>query len=331
MALIFGQPNSGDYMLIMLAAFFLLPIIFMIYSMPYVIRKLRQNGHVVKDMYKANLPDVPTQGGLVVLLIAIFSLSILTMFYSRYITSINYTIVMVVVLFALFGLLDDLVNIGRPAKLILLYYCSYPLLPFITTTVIVLPLIGSMDLSILYIQIIIPTYVPVVANLVNMHSGLNGLAPGLSLMVLVTLLLKAFYYGDIFNALFIVCLAGAVAGYFWFEKYPSQIFWGNIGALSIGAAIGAMIVTQGFIISGFIMLIPHTVNFLLYVYWMLRKSKYPVAKFGKVREDGTLEVPNPLTLKWVFPYYFRMTEKQAGYAMFGVTFVFCILGYYIQG
>ena len=68
--------------------------------------------------------------------------------------------------------------------------------------------------------------------------------------------------------------------YFWFEKYPSRIFWGNIGALSVGAAIGCMMVTQSFIISGFIMLIPHTVNFLLYVYWRLRSNRYPAAKFG---------------------------------------------------
>jgi UDP-N-acetylglucosamine--dolichyl-phosphate N-acetylglucosaminephosphotransferase len=318
-----------DYHVLMLVIFFLVPFLFTIAAMPYIIRKLRENGHIVRDMYKADFPQVPTQGGLAILLIAIFSLSILTLFYGKIITPINYTIIVVVTLFALFGLLDDLVNIGRPAKLVLLYYCSYPLIPFIVTTTILFPFIGNVDLSIIYLQLIIPTYVPVVANLVNMHSGLNGLAPGLSLVVLVTLVIKAYFYGNIFNALFIICLTGAVAGYFLFEKYPSQIFWGNFGALSVGAAIGAMIVAQGFIISGFIMLIPHTVNFLLYVYW--RVKKYPVAKFGKVREDGTLEVPNPLTLKWVLPYYFRMTEKTAGYAMFAVTGIFCIAGFYIPG
>jgi UDP-N-acetylglucosamine--dolichyl-phosphate N-acetylglucosaminephosphotransferase len=323
------NPVPGDYLNLMLIIFFFVPFLFTIVAMPYIIRKLRQNGHVVKDMYKADQPLVPTQGGLAILIIAIFSLSILTLFYGKIITPINYTIIVIVVLFALFGLLDDLVNIGRPAKLVLLYYCSYPLIPFITTTVILFPIIGSIDFSIIYLQLIIPTYVPVVSNLSNMHSGLNGIAPGLSLIVLVTLIIKTYFYGDVFNALFIVCLTGALAGYFLFEKYPSQIFWGNIGALSIGAAIGAMIVTQGFIISGFIMLIPHTVNFLQYVYWRLKK--YPVAKFGKVREDGTLEVPNPLTLKWVLPYYFRMTEKQASYAMFAVTGVFCIIGFCIPG
>jgi UDP-N-acetylglucosamine--dolichyl-phosphate N-acetylglucosaminephosphotransferase len=313
----------------MLLGFFIVPFIFTMISLPYIIKKLKLNGHVVKDMYKSDMPQIPTQGGIAILLIAIFSLSILTLFYGNMVTPINYTIIVVVVLFALFGVLDDLVNIGRPVKLVLLYYCSYPLIPFITSTAILLPIFGHVDLSIIYLQLLIPTYVPVVANLVNMHSGFNGLAPGLSLIVLITLVIKAYFYGNISNALFIICLTGTLAGYFLFEKYPARIFWGNVGALSVGAAIGAMIVTQGFIVSGFIMLIPHIVNFLQYVYWRIKK--YPVAKFGKVREDGSLEVPNPLTLKWVFPYYFRMTEKTAVYVMFAITGIFCLIGLLIPG
>jgi UDP-N-acetylglucosamine--dolichyl-phosphate N-acetylglucosaminephosphotransferase len=330
MALVFFE-NPDFYMNLMLIVFFMVPFLFIVLSMPYIIRKLSENGHVVKDMYKKQMPNIPTNGGLPILLMAIFSLSILTLFYAKNITPINYTIIVVVVLFALFGILDDMVNIGRPAKLILLYYCSYPLIPFITTTFVFFPLIGSTDLSIIYLQIIIPTYVPVVANLVNMHSGINGLAPGLSFIILATLVLKTYFFGNIYNALFIVCLTGAVAAYFLFEKYPSRVFWGNIGALSVGAAIGCMIVTQGFIISGFIMLIPHTINFLQYVYWRLNIKKYPIAKFGKVRDDGTLEVPNPLTLKWILPYYFRMTERTAGYCMYGVTTLFCAIAFFYPG
>jgi len=315
----------------MLVIFFIIPFTFLFFSLPYIITQLKETGHIVRDMYKKNLTQIPTDGGLVLLLIAIFSLSILTLFYGKVITPINYTIIVVVVLFALFGLLDDMVNIGRPAKLILLYYCSYPLIPFITTTLIVLPFIGSVDLSMVYLQLIIPTYVPVVANLVNMHSGFNGLAPGVSLIILVTLVLKAFLSGNIYNALFIVCLTGALMAYFWFEKYPARILWGNMGALSVGAAIGAMIVTQNFIVSGFIMLIPHTINFLLYIFWRLKIVRYPMTKFGSVRDDGTLEVPNPFTLKWILPYYFRMTEWQASYMMYGLTAIFCVIGFYYPG
>lgn len=330
MALAFLE-SSDAYLHLMLIVFFMVPFVFTLFSMPYIIRKLKENGFVVQDMYKKTMPTVPTNGGLLIILVAIFSLSILTLFYAKNILTINYVIIVVVVLFALFGVLDDMINIGRPVKLILLYYCSYPLIPFITTTFILFPFFGGVDLSIIYLQIIVPTYVPVVANLVNMHSGFNGLAPGLSLIILVTLVIKTFFSGNIYNGLFIVCLTGAMAAYFLFEKYPSRIFWGNIGALSVGAAIGCLIATQGFIISGFIMLIPHTVNFLLYVYWRLNTKKYPIAKFGRERDDGTLEVPNPLTLKWVLPYYFRMTERTAGYCMYSLTTLFCVIGLFYPG
>lgn len=42
-------------------------------------------------------------------------------------------------------------------------------------------------------------------------------------------------------------------------------------------------------------------------------------------------VPNNLTLKWVLPYYRNVTERQATYAMYAVTSVFCIIGILIPG
>ena len=49
-------------------------------------------------------------------------------------------------------------------------------------------------------------------------------------------------------------------------------------------------------------------------------------KFGEVRYDGSLKVPNNLTLKWFFPYYYRLTEQQATLIMFLLTAVFGIIG-----
>ena len=324
------NPFLDSSLIEMVLIFLAVPLVFILVSTPRIIGKLRENALTVRDMYKRDLPNIPTNGGLIILLVSLFSISILSLFYGRFITPLNYTIIVVVVLFAFFGLLDDMVDIGRPAKLILLFFCSYPLLPFITTSSIFFPFIGSVDFAVFY-PLMITVYILVVANLVNMHSGMNGLAPGLSLIVLAALILKALFFGTITNALFIVCLTGSLLGYFWFEKYPSRIFWGNIGALSIGAAMGAVIVTQGFIISGVIMLIPHIANFLLYVYWRLNNKRYPTQKFGSTGDDGNLIVPNPLTLKWVLPYYVKMTERAATNAMFAVTAVFCMIGFFIPG
>jgi UDP-N-acetylglucosamine--dolichyl-phosphate N-acetylglucosaminephosphotransferase len=319
------------HLLLMFIFFILMPFALMLLVMPRSIRAMMARGFVARDMYKPERPEVAINGGLILLLVSLFSLSIISLFYSKNIRPENHAMIMVIMLFALFGLVDDMIDIGRSAKLILLYYCSYPLIPFVPVIPLQIPFLGSLDLNIWYLQLLIPTFVPVVANLVNMHSGFNGLAPGLSLMVLTTLIAKAWFFGDIYKILFILCLTGALAGYFLFEKYPARIFWGNVGALSTGAAIGATCVIEGFVVSGFIMLIPHTVNFLLWVCWKLNMKRVPFEKFGKVRPDGTLEVPNRFTLKWVLPSSIPMTERQATLAMFGLTGLFCIAGFFVPG
>ena len=65
-------------------------------------------------------------------------------------------------------------------------------------------------------------------------------------------------------------------------------------------------------------------NFLMYIVWKIKKLGD--VKFGKLRRDGTLVVPNPWTLKWVFPYYFRLTEHQSMWILYLITTFFGLLG-----
>lgn len=311
----------------MLVSNLLVPLFVTAISMPYFIKSLIENGIKAKDVYKKDTPFVADRGGIAILIIAMLSLSINSLFFKF--TSTNYVAMIVIALFGLFGVLDDMINIGRTSKLLIMYYCSYPLIQYATHTAITLPGLGNFDLGILYLQFIVPTYVLVASNLVNMHSGYNGLASGLSIIVLMSLIIKSILIGDVENIISIAAITGATIGFYIYERYPARIFWGNVGSLTVGAAIGAIIVLQNFVISGFIMLIPHTVNFLMYVYW--RVKKYPHVKFGRDRGDGILEVPNPLTLKWFLPYYYPMTEKQATYAMFLLTSFFCVLGISLPG
>ena len=322
-----GVTSSIMLQNLMIASSLLVPLVATAISMPYFINKLTESGLVGRDYYKKGKVLIPERGGIAILLIALLSFSMNSLFFKF--TSTNYVVLIVIALFGIFGILDDMIDIGRVSKLLIMYYCSYPLIQYATHTAVMLPSIGSIELGILYLQFIVPTYVLVASNLVNMHSGYNGLASGLSAIVLVTLLIKSMMIGDVENIIAIVAITGALLGYLYYDMYPSKIFWGNVGSLTIGAAIGTIIVIQGFIISGFIMLIPHTINFLMYGYWRLRK--YPVAKFGQDRGDGILEVPNPLTLKWVLPYYYNVTERQATYAMYLLTMFFCGIALMIPG
>lgn len=93
------------------------------------------------------------------------------------------------------------------------------------------------------------------SNAVNLTDGLDGLAILPSVMVAGGLGLIAYLSGhavfaDYLNipnvrgagelTVFCSALVGAGLGFLWFNTYPAQVFMGDVGALSIGAALGAV-------------------------------------------------------------------------------------------
>ncbi|MCY3769508.1 MAG: phospho-N-acetylmuramoyl-pentapeptide-transferase [Gammaproteobacteria bacterium] len=110
---------------------------------------------------------------------------------------------------------------------------------------------------------ILLTYLVVVgtSNAVNLTDGLDGLAIMPAVMVAGALGVFAYATGhSVFSGylgipyiagagevlVFCSALVGAGLGFLWFNTYPAQVFMGDIGALSLGAAIGvvAVIVRQ---------------------------------------------------------------------------------------
>lgn len=295
-------------------------------SIPIYIRKFIKNGFVVPDKYKIDR-NVPTLGGmailggiLVALVVAIFLINDVQKYLIFY---------FIVFTFATFGLLDDLVNVGRILKIFAPFFMALPIALLCTSTTVSTLIFGNVDFGYLFPFLIAPLFVMVVSNLVNMHSGYNGLQSGLSIIVIsfvtIAALLTHHTYEDI---IYIVPLYGALVAFFLYNRYPARIFEGNVGSLATGAAIGGYVILLGNLeYYAIILLIPHIINFSMYVYWCI--MKIDAVKFGRLREDGTIEVPNPLTLKWVLPYFRRTTEVQATYAMYAITAVFGVAGLFI--
>lgn len=78
------------------------------------------------------------------------------------------------------------------------------------------------------------------SNAVNLTDGLDGLAAGCSV---ICFLAYAGYchligYNDL--GLFIVILAGACAGFLFFNYHPAKIFMGDTGSLALGGAIAGI-------------------------------------------------------------------------------------------
>ncbi|NYZ79534.1 UDP-N-acetylglucosamine-1-phosphate transferase, partial [Candidatus Micrarchaeota archaeon] len=263
-------------------------------------------GYTVVDQYKSDKPRVANIGGIVILAGVIVSviLAQLVLGYSKELIII-YSIV---ILFFAFGLTDDLININRALKIFIPFFLALPISLVARDTAVWLGFF-SINLGAFYLYIIAPVYVMVVSNLINMHSGYNGLAIGLSSILLFFSAIKAYLVKGPESLLLAAPMLGAMIAFWYYDRYPSKIFLGNSGSLPMGAALGVFLIANKLELFGVIALFPHIINFLMYVVWKIKKIGE--VKFGKLRSDGTLIVPNNLTLKWFFPYYFRLTEIQA--------------------
>jgi len=95
------------------------------------------------------------------------------------------------------------------------------------------------------------------ANAVNLTDGLDGLAIGPVLIASGTFMLFCYLAGNFRFAsylqipfvkgsgeLTILCgaMIGSGLGFLWFNTYPAQVFMGDMGSLSLGAALGAIAV-----------------------------------------------------------------------------------------
>jgi len=127
------------------------------------------------------------------------------------------------------------------------------LVPFFKTVMLPLGVTGF----------IVFTYFVVVgtSNAVNLTDGLDGLAIMPTVMVAGALAIFAYVTGHFYFsrylgipfipgvgelAVFCSALVGAGLGFLWFNAYPAEVFMGDVGALSLGAALGvvAVIVRQ---------------------------------------------------------------------------------------
>ncbi|MCX7832283.1 MAG: phospho-N-acetylmuramoyl-pentapeptide-transferase, partial [Actinobacteria bacterium] len=77
-------------------------------------------------------------------------------------------------------------------------------------------------------------------NTVNLTDGLDGLAAGTVAIASAALAAIAFRERIPDVAFFAAAVAGAAAGFLWWNAHPAQIFMGDTGSLSLGGAIAAV-------------------------------------------------------------------------------------------
>ncbi|MRR11087.1 phospho-N-acetylmuramoyl-pentapeptide-transferase [bacterium] len=101
--------------------------------------------------------------------------------------------------------------------------------------------VGGMGISVpwLYLALV---FVMVVgeSNAVNLTDGLDGLAAGTVMIVMLAYAGIAFRQNRLDIALLAASVAGACIGFLWYNSYPADIFMGDTGSLGLGAGIAAL-------------------------------------------------------------------------------------------
>ena len=241
---------------------------------PYLIshltnKKIAQS--IRDDGPEAHLNKIgtPTMGGLLILLSIIFSTLCWGDISNRYIL----VVLAVTFLFGIIGLIDDYRKVihnnpkGLSAKykytaqsivalVAGIYLYQSAVLPVETQLLIPFFKAYIFDMGWLYVVLV---YFVIVgsSNAVNLTDGLDGLAILPTVMVAGALAVFAYLTGHIrFSdylgipyipgvgevAVFCGAMVGSGLGFLWFNTYPAQVFMGDIGALSLGAALGIVAV-----------------------------------------------------------------------------------------
>ncbi len=79
-------------------------------------------------------------------------------------------------------------------------------------------------------------------NAVNLTDGLDGLAAGTVMIVMLVMAMIAYRSNLLDSAIFGAAIAGACLGFLWFNSYPADIFMGDTGSLALGMALGCLAV-----------------------------------------------------------------------------------------
>jgi phospho-N-acetylmuramoyl-pentapeptide-transferase len=237
---------------------------------PWVIRKLKElqvQQYIRDDGPKKHLEKegTPTMGGTLIL----FSIVVAVLLWADLSNFYIWVGLLVLVGFGAIGFADDYqklirknskgltmkqkmacqIGVALGASLLLYRYPTFK-------STLAFPFFKELmpDLGAFYILLVILVIVGT-SNAVNLTDGLDGLATGPVLISAGTFMILAYLAGNVKIAsylqipyvsgcgeltIFCGAIVGASMGFLWYNTYPAQMFMGDTGSVSLGAALGAV-------------------------------------------------------------------------------------------
>ena len=282
---------------------------------PYIIKKLKK--YQIGEEIRNNGPKThlikrgtPTMGGVIIIVAALLP----TLMFSNLDNNMIKIVILSTVWMAIIGFVDDYMKVIKKIKKgmigrykmigqitlgILISYLivnSNEFIDFTTKTTVPFLKNVEIDLGLAY-PIMVIIVITATSNAVNLTDGLDGLAVGLlaicfSVFAAVSYISGRIDFSDYLNILYLPgagelsvfssAMVGACLGFLWFNASPAEIFMGDTGSLSTGAALGTLAIVLKkelllFIIGG--VFVFETISVIIQVlFFRYTKNKYGEGK-----------------------------------------------------
>ncbi|HOJ10804.1 MAG TPA: phospho-N-acetylmuramoyl-pentapeptide-transferase [Clostridiales bacterium] len=309
---------------------FILTFILSLIAGPIIIPMLRRLkfGQTVRDdgpSTHIKKTGTPTIGGV----IFIIPITLVSVYFSAKYPDII-PLIIVTLGFGAVGFIDDFLKVVKKSKdglfwkqkmfallVIAVAFTMYGINKGILNTEMIVPFMG-MDYTVaLPMWFFIPFTIFVllaITNAVNLTDGVDGLATGVTLIVVVLFTIIAMTRSDWdYLKIFSSTVAGGCLGFLAFNAYPARVFMGDTGSLALGGAVGAISILMKMpwiiLVAGFIYVI-EALSVIIQVSYFKLKGKR-VFRMAPIHHHFEL-------LGW--------KETKVVSVFWVITFVSCIIG-----
>ena len=252
-------------------------------SMPLVMKLMKKKRIVGIDMHKKNRPSIPEMGGVAVLIgLSASVLTVILLMPEK--TRLMISFLSAALIAGTVGALDDLKPLNAKIKPLLTLFSGMPILLLGTYNPRgpIFPIIGQTRLTVIY-PLMIVVALAVTSNAVNMMDPFNGTMSGTCTVITATLIISSLLLGRYDGLILSLCIFGPLIILYLFNRYPAKVFSGDVGSLSIGAALGAIAILGRLEIVAVVAFAPQIMN-----------AFYGLSTIGRLYERR--EVPRPVTL-----------------------------------
>ena len=290
---------------------------------PFLIKALEKRNSVVKDYHRKGGAMVARPGGPSIIAGILISGIVLYAFFPK--TEIVAILTTTALAFFV-GLVDDKKVMGGWFKPLALAATAIPILLLgVYDSDLSFPLFGDVKIPLLYLGVVV-IMISITGNTINSIDVLNGVASGFMVIAGSALTISLIILQNYEVAIASLVLVFTSLAFYKYHKFPSKIFPGDSGALTLGAMYGAIAIVGQVEVVAAIALGPAIINSFLFLSSMKRivehreiKAK-PVSLTEDFKLKATSDKDASVTLvRLILAGGRPLTEKEIGYVIFRLT------------